>query len=94
MPKQFDDEKRGVLFKNDRKGNEKAPDYKGNCTLQGVEYKMAVWLRRSAKDQPYFSVAFTPTEEQAQFDRQVQSVSPRVQQQQPEMFGGDDDLPF
>ena len=28
----------GVLFKNDRKENERAPDYKGNITVDGKDY--------------------------------------------------------
>lgn len=44
---EYDDEMRGVLFKNDQKGNDKAPWYKGKIQINGVEYQLAAWLREA-----------------------------------------------
>jgi uncharacterized protein (DUF736 family) len=35
----------GTLFKNDKKGNEKAPDYRGEAMIDGVMHKVAGWLK-------------------------------------------------
>lgn len=35
----------GALFKNDKQGNEKRPDYRGDITLGGVQYEIAGWLK-------------------------------------------------
>lgn len=55
MP-QYDDELRGALFKNDKKGNEKAPDYKGSMQVKGVKYDLAAWLQTSQRGQKYMSL--------------------------------------
>ena len=38
---------KGILFKNDyKKGNEKAPDYKGKINVDGKELELAAWVRK------------------------------------------------
>lgn len=49
----------GSLFKNDKKGNDKAPDYKGKCIVDGVEKEMAAWLRTSKGGVSYMSFSFS-----------------------------------
>lgn len=46
---EYDDTNRGVLFKNDKKGNEKAPDYTGKMNVGGKEMRLAAWIREGAK---------------------------------------------
>ena len=41
----YDNTNRGVLFKNDKKGNEKAPDYKGKVNIEGKDKDIAGWIR-------------------------------------------------
>ena len=43
------------LFENDKKGNEKAPDYKGKGLIDGKEVKVAVWKRTSQSGIEYLS---------------------------------------
>ena len=43
------------LFENDKKGNEKAPDYKGRGLIDGKEVKIAVWKRKSQSGIEYLS---------------------------------------
>jgi hypothetical protein len=44
----FDQTNRGALFKNDEKGdNEKAPDYTGPLDVEGVDHRVAAWLRET-----------------------------------------------
>lgn len=43
------------LFENDKKGNDKAPDYKGKGKVSGVEVKVAVWKRTSQSGVEYLS---------------------------------------
>ena len=40
---------------NDKKGNTKAPDYKGKGMVSGVEVKIAVWKRTSQNGNEYWS---------------------------------------
>jgi len=40
-------EKTITLKTNDKKGNDRAPDYRGSFTLNGVEYNLALWPAKS-----------------------------------------------
>lgn len=48
----------GVLFQN-QKTSEKHPDYRGNCLIGGVQYRIAGWKKTSKNNLPYMSIAFT-----------------------------------
>jgi len=52
----YDNTNTGALFKNDKKGNEKAPDYKGKINVGGKEYKLASWIRESKEGVKYMSL--------------------------------------
>jgi hypothetical protein len=57
----YDNELRGVLFKHDKEGNEKRPDYKGNAQVEGVEYDLSCWIETAQKSgQKYMSIKFEP----------------------------------
>lgn len=45
----------GVIFKNDKKGNEKAPDYSGTAFFNGKDVKVALWVKEGAKGK-FFSM--------------------------------------
>jgi len=52
----FDNSNTFILFKNDKKGNEKAPDYKGTMTLEnGEEKDIAAWIKTSKKGSKFMS---------------------------------------
>jgi hypothetical protein len=42
---EYDNTNSGALFKNDKKGNEKAPDYAGKINIDGREMRLAAWVR-------------------------------------------------
>lgn len=46
----------GALFKNDKKGNENAPDYKGDILVAGKAYSLAAWLKTSKSGTKYMSL--------------------------------------
>jgi uncharacterized protein (DUF736 family) len=39
----------GALFKNDKEGNENRPDYRGDCSINGVEYQIGAWIKDGKK---------------------------------------------
>lgn len=45
----------GAIFKNDKKGNEKAPDYKGSINVDGKDLEIALWVKDSQKGEKFFS---------------------------------------
>jgi uncharacterized protein (DUF736 family) len=53
----YDNKNSGVLFKNDKKDNDKQPDYKGTFTNdQDVEMDLAAWIRTSKRGLQFLSV--------------------------------------
>lgn len=49
----------GILFKNNRKEDPKHADYRGNATIDGVEYWMNAWLK-DGKNGKFMSFSFKP----------------------------------
>ena len=45
----FDPNLSGVLFKNDKKGNEKRPDYRGSAVIDNVDFNISAWIKASKK---------------------------------------------
>jgi uncharacterized protein (DUF736 family) len=50
MTQPYDNEMRFALFKNDKAGNDKRPDYRGTAQVAGVEYRLSAWIRTSKSD--------------------------------------------
>jgi uncharacterized protein (DUF736 family) len=74
----------GVLFKNDRKTEDKHPDYKGEALIGGVEMDVAAWLKTAkSSGQKFFSLSIRPKREQG-FNQAPQARSAP----QPQRGGG------
>jgi len=72
---QYDDTNRGAFFKNERKENENQPDYKGPLNVEGKDYEIAGWIKKSKTGKTYLSLKVQePFEKRA--DR-AQSAPPR-----------------
>lgn len=80
-------EGRGSFFKNDKKQNEKQPDYTGSIKVGGVEYWLSVWNAESKTGRKYCSVAVTPKSGGSSYN------SPSQQFDKPEEDFGDE-IPF
>ena len=52
----------GVLFVNDKKDNERAPQYKGNITVNGQDYWLSAWIKEG-KSGKFMGLAVSPKEE-------------------------------
>jgi len=42
---EYDNTNRGVLFKNDKEGNDKRPDYTGKINFGGTDYRLSAWIK-------------------------------------------------
>ena len=56
-------ENTGSLFKNDKDGNDKRPDFTGTAKIDGVVYKVASWVNNSPDDRIRISLKFDKKEE-------------------------------
>lgn len=55
----YDPNMKGVLFKNDKQGNEKRPDYRGSCVINNVDMNISAWIKTSKKSgDKYMSLKF------------------------------------
>lgn len=57
MP-EYDNELQGALFKNDKKQNDKHPDYKGQCEITGQKLWISAWINTSKSGQKYMKLQF------------------------------------
>ena len=53
----------GVLFKSDKKETANHPDYKGNITVDGVDYWLSAWIKEG-KNGKFMGLAVNPKEAQ------------------------------
>lgn len=49
----------GAIFKNTNKKAEAHPDYRGTINVDGVEKKIALWIKQSSNGTNYFSVSIS-----------------------------------
>lgn len=56
----------GALFKNDKGDNDKRPDYRGDCLIDGVTYKIAAWLKDGNKGK-FMSLRFEVKDDGGQY---------------------------
>ena len=54
---EYDNTNRGVLFRENEKKSDKAPDYKGKLNVEGKEYELAGWIRVSKAGNKFLSVS-------------------------------------
>jgi uncharacterized protein (DUF736 family) len=81
---QYDNEKRGSLFRNDRKDKDSQPDYNGTCQIEGVEYYMNAWVKESKSGKKYFSFSFKAKDAQVPALNKSVAITDDI----------DDELPF
>ena len=54
----------GSVFKNTYKKLEKQPDYTGNAKIDGVDYKIAMWIKVKKDGNKYFSCSFQKADQE------------------------------
>ena len=52
----------GVLFRSDKKDNDRAPQYKGNITVNGQDYWLSAWIKEG-KSGKFMGLAVSPKED-------------------------------
>jgi hypothetical protein len=82
----YDNTNTGILFRNDRRENERQPEFTGTINVDGIEYWLSAWVKASKKDgRKFFSLAIKPKQEARPAS---QSARPSVRAEL------DDEIPF
>lgn len=80
---EYDNNNRGVLFRTDKQGNDKRPDYNGSLNVNGVDYELSGWMKVSKKGNKFMSLTIREP-----FKKTTKAATPAV-----EPFE-DDEVPF
>lgn len=78
---EYDNDMRGVLFRNRRKRKESQPDFTGSAEIDGVEFWISGWQNTSKQGVKFMSLAFNVKQD---------DESEEVEEDDDEV----DDLPF
>lgn len=62
----YDNTNSGALFKNDKQGNEKRPDYTGSINVNGQDFWLSAWVKKSQAGKSFMSLAVKEKEAQQQ----------------------------
>jgi len=79
----YDESDKGVLFKNDKRGNDKAPDYRGKGNYGGKDFDISAWINESKSGMKYMALklqkpyqASEPVSEQPIAEEQTEDEIP------------------
>ena len=85
MP-EYDNTNRGIMSRDQKRTNDKAPEFTGTLDVEGTEYRIAAWIKeRRDGSGKFFSLAISRKEES-----QARPSSAEKAKQQ----AVDDDIPF
>jgi uncharacterized protein (DUF736 family) len=83
----YDNNNSGALFKNDKEGNEKRPDYRGQAEVDRVEFWVSAWIREAKSGAKYMQLKFEP-KKAAEHSANRKKEAPKSEEE----FS--DDIPF
>jgi hypothetical protein len=95
MSQQYDNNMRGVLFKNLDRNSDSQPDYKGKAEVNGVEFWLSAWVREGQKGK-FMSLSFTPKDDaKAPTNRGAQHKNGTTREERSrDIRDMDSDIPF
>ena len=82
---QYDNTNRGALFINDKAGNDKRPDLRGPLNIDGAEYIVSAWARKTAAGDKMLSLRVEP--------KKARETPPPTARDEPQA-DAEDNIPF
>ena len=73
----------GTLFRNERRQNDRSPEYTGSVLIGGKEYWINGWVKEGKNEKKFFSLAFKEKESRPEQQSKPKQAEPL-----------DDDVPF
>lgn len=91
----YDPTNRGALFKADKKGNPKRPDYNGTLNVEGKDYEIAGWISESKeKKLVYVQLKVQPKRNAKQEPAALPQSAPAERPETTQEVFGDSEIPF
>jgi hypothetical protein len=91
----YDKNMTGIISKNDRKTDEKHPDIKGQCEINGVQYWVDGWEKtRNSDGGKFYSLSFKRKDAPPQQAPARQAPARSEPAPQGSGFDMEDDIPF
>lgn len=93
----YDNTNRGALFKNDRKESDSHPDLSGNINIDGKEYWLSGWYKKTETGAfKVLSLSVKPKEQRQQSGARAQQAKKQAfdPPADPGEFIDDDNFPF
>jgi len=59
---QYDNEKRGALFQNEKRDKPNSPNYTGTIAINGEEFWLSAWVKESKSGKRFLSLSASPKE--------------------------------
>jgi uncharacterized protein (DUF736 family) len=84
----FDNTNRGMAMVNDKKTEDKHPDWNGSLNVEGTDYWLSIWKKTSKAGKPYMSISIRQKQEQTRQSSQPTRKAP------PAKDLPDDDIPW
>lgn len=85
----YENNGKGVLFKNNRKEKDTHPDYQGNIEFKGgVPYKLSAWLKKDKNGNTYMSLSVGDVADSRP------APLPKHEETKPAQTDGFDDVPW
>ncbi len=94
MSNQYDNTDTFILFRNDKEGNEKRPDYTGTINIDGTEYRLAAWIKDGKKGKFMTGKIGDEVENKQSQNQPPPRTEQRQNPHQPKTDSFDDDIPF
>lgn len=81
---EYDNTNTGIMFQNDKGGNEKRPDWKGSLDIDGVAYWISGWEKETSKGIGISLKVEMKNGEQPNTKGIAHRMNPPARQQQPQ----------
>lgn len=94
MSQQYDNTNKASLWKNDRKTEDKQPDYKGSVNVEGVEYWMSGWINTAGPNSKRAGEKYISLRLELKEGQQKPAASQHQQSKQNGFQPDDFDVPF
>lgn len=91
MAKEFDNNNRGSIWKNEKKETETHPDFTGSLTVEGIEYWVSAWKRKQDASEKAPALSFSIKRKD---EKPAEKAAPKSSPAKDAFAGMDDDIPF